>query len=139
MLVWDCSCMAKLPEFKEILPTMDPPDTCPPSDATPPSRQCVVRFVLADPPTIDDFRSHNLLGQPRNPQVDACRWASCSVFSSLPALNKLPRIRERFKYFVTFEIDENSGVVKTGRGGHLDLWMFASFDPLGNLICCAPL
>lgn len=125
--------------FREALPEMPANATCPPSDANRPERQTVIRLVAAAPPKSDDFCSYHTLGKPKPIDVDPCRWASCSVFTTKPALAKLPRIRKRFKFIAELEIDEDSGVVKAGHGGHLDLWMFSDFDPLQAIVACSPL
>lgn len=113
--------------------------TCPPPEASPPERQKVIRFVASAAPSAQDFWSHHALGKMKPPEVDPCRWASCSVFTTQPAINKLPSIRRRFKFFVEMEIDETSGVIKSGMGGHIDLWMFSAFDPLQAILRCSPL
>lgn len=126
-------------KFKENLPSLPPPTTCPPQGAVPPERQKVFRFIAATPPKIEDFLSYFTLGKSNPPAVDPCRWASCSVYTKRPAMNKLPRIRKRFKYFVEVEIDQNSGLIISGEGGHIDLWMFHAFDPLQAIRSCCPL
>ena len=125
--------------FKEALPEMSGNDLCPPRDAEAPIKQIVVRFIPAAPPKAEHFLSHHALGRPLPYKVDLCRWASCSVYKDLPALNKLPKLRERFQSFARLEIDEAAGVVKLGKGGHLDLWMFSTFDPLNSVLDCSPL
>lgn len=111
-------------EYKEQLPL-----ECPPETAQRVSRMEVVRALQTGTPTQDDFRSHAALGKINKVGCSPCRWASCSVFVAPNKLEKLPKIR-KLVYFAHLEIDQTSGVVQFGNGGHIDLWMFSGFDPL---------
>lgn len=112
------------PAFKERLPS-----TCPPVDATLPEKQVVWRFTDNNPAIAHDFLSHRALGKPVYPGTDECRASSCSVFTAPCKLSKLPKLKE--KYVAELMIDEDSGLIKKKRN-HIDLWMFASFDPISH-------
>lgn len=104
--------------------------TCPPTDATEPEETWVFRLVPSDPVESKHFDSHAKINViPKPSSVDACRWASCSVYRETTDITKLPRVRG-MRFVAKFKIDRNSGLVKEKKSGHLDLWMFAAFNPL---------
>jgi hypothetical protein len=104
--------------------------TCPPTDATAPDEAWVFRLVPTDHVESKHFDSYakiNLI--PRPPSVDACRWASCSVYRETTAITKLPKVRG-MRFVAKFKIDKKSGLAKEKKSGHLDFWMYAAFNPL---------
>lgn len=116
--------------YRETLPAMGHGKTCPPTTAVHPKEEWVYRLVPSKDLTQECFDSHAKNGRPRPECVDACRWASCSVFSSdKTELNKLPKPK-KMNFVAKFKINETAGRVIAGKSGHLDLWMYATFDPL---------
>jgi hypothetical protein len=105
------------------------PASCPPATATSPNDLEVFRLVPDHPPVSSHFMSHAALGI-APPGVDECRARSCSVFTSLPALEKLrklPRLKTH-KAAVRLVLPASAGMVSVGHSGHCDWWIFAGFD-----------
>lgn len=122
--------------YKEALPL-----NCPPVDASPLINQPVLRLVSSAHPTAKDFLSYAALGKPLNEDsdIDDCCHASCSCFLYNPKLDrgksfrKLPKLAKR-KFVAILNLDTNSGVAQVKHAsGHVDLWMYASFDPLAAI------
>lgn len=117
-------------KFKETLPA-----NCPPSQAEHLSDQLVIRFVPQKPATPDHFMSSAAKGDPRPRSVSPCRWASCSVFEAtikpekIDGLLKYPKLRS-MKFQAFLKINSTAGVCTTADSGHIDLWMYDSFDPV---------
>ncbi|WP_417826463.1 hypothetical protein [Thalassospira povalilytica] len=123
------------PEFIEDLP-----DNCPPDDAQNPEEQYVLRLVSGTDITSEDFFSHAKLGKERPENCCSCKWSSCSVFA-LPKGNhrtiahmKLPKLRDR-KFAAKLKVFPQSGLVKESKSknGHLDFWMFSTFNPIDHI------
>ena len=109
------------------------PNHCPPEEAKETAIGIAYRVGYSDPPTMDDFASHNKLGQKKPPRVDSCKWASCSLFSDKAKaenLTKLPKIRCRNPYLAKLDIPKGSGKWLKGKRSHIDFWMFKSFNPI---------
>lgn len=118
-------------QFKEELPA-----SCPPPQAHNGGYASLVRFVRNMPPVQSDFESHSKLGKQRPPTVPPCKWASCSLFQTRDAALakfKLPRLRQLFSGVAIINIPENSGQ-SVAKNGHVDFWMFSSFDPLNSVV-----
>jgi hypothetical protein len=117
------------------------PAHCPPGAA----------FLLAEPMTVmrlikgkeaanDDFAPHATRPDIKlPPNHDPCVACSCSLFTFDPnkdaasQYKKLPKLKRRFIAFL--RIDAASGkCVVSDRTGHVSLWMFAAFDPLGAVL-----
>ena len=120
--------------YKEQL-TIITGETCPPVDATLPSDMVGYRLVRNTPPVKDDFLSHAALGKIKPPDVDECRWRSCSLAgdkTKLVNLNGLPKIKGAAA-IVKVSLNNLSGMVKLNqKNTHIDLWMFTDFDPLAS-------
>ncbi|MDE8350014.1 MAG: hypothetical protein POG74_11125 [Acidocella sp.] len=104
---------------------------CPPDDATVPEEAWVFRLVPSDPVELEHFDSHAKNSKLKPSGVDSCRWASCSVFRETTSITKLPKPKG-MRYIAKFKINRQSGLIKESNHGHLDLWMFATFNPLDN-------
>ena len=123
-------------EFKEALPP-----NCPPDGAKNPVPQVVLRLVSNQDVTEEDFFSYAKLGKKPHFDVCPCLLASCSVFSSssgghrIGAHIKLPKLRGR-KYVAKVKLTPQSGLVQyaNSNSGHIDLWMFSTFNPLENVL-----
>jgi len=110
----------------------DLPDQCPPVDSVDDAIALAYRLVFSDPASIEHFKSHAALGKPPLPSVDGCRWASCSLFTSKDAvasIGRLPKMRAKGPHVAHVSIPQGSGKWKAS-GNHVDLWMYAGFDPL---------
>lgn len=117
------------PEFREKLPK-----GCPPGNASSKGFEEVYRLVDNNPPVQTDFDSHEALGLKRIHGACPCRWASCSLFIKKQAalsLKKLPKFKEKF--VASMAIPDNVGVSRV-RKGHVDFWMFKSFDPTAAVL-----
>ena len=118
-------------DFRELLP-----DNCPPEDAHMGGYEVLYRFVPATPATNGDFDSHAAKGKAPPPTVDPCRWSSCSFFRSRKdALSKLklPKAKARFSHFAVVNVPQGSGY-SVEKSGHVDLWMFSTFDPVSAIV-----
>lgn len=105
---------------------------CPPLEAV--KRELIgYRLVKNVPPTEADFLSHSALGKRRPPDVDECRWRSCSLFitpSKLLDIKGLPRIKGG-QGIVRVSIEASSGPVHQ-KGDHVDWWRYRTFNVIGN-------
>lgn len=118
------------------------PDGCPPDDAVDTDDRLVLRLVPSDNVQIEDFHSHAKLGKSKPKDICGCRWASCSVFNSPDAQHspnamvKLPRVRNKaLKFVAELALNPSSGKLKDApTGGHVDLWMYDSFDPIKAVV-----
>lgn len=123
-------------EFKETLPP-----NCPPNGASNPAPQVVLRLVSRQAVSEEDFSSHAKLGKTPPSKVCPCRWASCSVFSTssgehrTKAHVKLPKLRGK-RYVAEVQLTPTSGLVQyaSSNSGHIDFWMFSTFDPVENVL-----
>lgn len=98
------------------------------------NEQVVLRFICAEKATPDDFKSYAALGNTKV-GVDPCRLSSCSFrvrdtpIHVLAGMRKLPGLKH-CTHLAHVLVDENSGKAKISSYGHIDLWLYASFDPL---------
>jgi hypothetical protein len=92
----------------------------------------VFRLIPTAKPVADDFASSAALKTPKPYSVNDCRWASCSMFTTLKALKKkqstFPKLR-KLTFFVEMAIPSGAGKHISDRE-HVDFWMFADFDPI---------
>jgi len=115
---------AEAPKFMEALPP-----ACPPEDAVLRVYEQVWRFVRTNPPSDKDFQSYAGLGKRPPPEMDPCRWASCSLFASKrTAYLFLPKLRNRFRFLARLQITDKCGYTKLTRA-HIDFWRFETFKP----------
>lgn len=124
------SSAAIAPKFKEQLPA-----ECPPNSLPHLTKRTVIRFIPAKPALPEHFESYASQGEPLRRGVCPCAWASCSVFvdtmkpEQIAGLLKFPKLRNmKFQAFV--DIDATSGMGSIKASGHIDLWMYESFDPV---------
>lgn len=114
--------------YKEVLPTGA---VCPPADAYEPSNMVGYRAVHQYPPKDTCFGSHAALKKKCPPDLDACLWSSCSLFTSSDKLKSqigLPKLRKMgFTHIVRVSLTSASGKVKI-KNQHIDWWRYASFD-----------
>lgn len=118
----------------------DLPPECPPKEAQDGDVGIAYRAIVDETPTTDDFKSYAALGRSSS-SVDSCRFASCSLYTckdKAKNIFSLPKKRHEFKYLATLEIKRGAGLALM-RKKHVDLWMFAGFNPLSAVISVEPL
>ncbi|MEO5372190.1 MAG: hypothetical protein H7833_19145 [Magnetococcus sp. DMHC-1] len=122
--------------FAESLPA-----NCPPQDAVESDERVAFRCVKSSTPTDVDFYSYAKLDnlgiekRGRAKGVTPCRWASCSVGNIRyirDMIKKFPRFRK--SYIVKIKLNREAGMIQPSNNGHIDFWMYASFNPLGAII-----
>ena len=114
-------------KFKEALPA-----SCPPNHALGGACESAFRLIETAKPLATDFASSAAKKLPKPLKVDDCRWASCSLFATIELLRTkqkvFPKLR-KCNFYVEIKIPANAGRHVT-ENGHIDFWMFTSFDPL---------
>lgn len=111
------------------------PESCPPAHAKPFVGR-LIRLVGPDALSAKDFDSRTKLGSVPFPGKE-CGCASCSMFlesiskDALLDMMKFPNLKKK-TVVALVNVDANSGLTET-RGQHVDLWMFAQYDPLLNI------
>jgi hypothetical protein len=81
-------------------------------------------------PSLQDFASKAALREPLPPKLDACRWASCSLFPSLDVIDKKRKAFKKlrlYKYAVKLDIAGGSGKIIQDET-HIDFWLYDTFD-----------
>lgn len=108
--------------------------TCPPPTAI--TMEAVGYRLVKSTPMLDiDFHSHAALGKRKPPDLDECRWSSCSLFcklESLVGINGLPKLKGVWAGVAEIPLNISSGPYLTQTSGHIDWWPLASFNILGN-------
>ncbi|WP_147399924.1 hypothetical protein [Brevundimonas sp. LPMIX5] len=106
----------------------DLPAQCPPTDAK--DVEWIEVYRLLDGPSLAPpaFASHAAKGKPCRPDVDPCRWASCSLVLDVKPMKKLPKFK-KCKWAVRISIPEGAGKSKKTSGNHIDFWPYADFVP----------
>ena len=111
------------------------PDGCPPADGqNTNSSTAMFRFVKADPPVANDFKSHRELGFFVPQTVTDCEARSVSLFATLEKckeMRKLPRLRAM--RIARLTLKREWGVVKH-RGLHVDWWPCKKSEPLRHAV-----
>jgi hypothetical protein len=121
------------------------PDGCPPPSAAPLDEQIVLRFVPSQTVKDGDFDSHAALGGRRPDTVSVCDHRACSVFLSTKKREELEDIRKtsprlrRMRYLAHVRINHAAGVGRVNQKAHVNLWMYAAFDPVGAVVHFEPL
>jgi hypothetical protein len=117
--------------YREPLPAECPPET---AEEIILGRE-VFRIVMAEPPTLDDFRSQR--AEKPNAvfkNVSECLARGVSVFadrSDCETVLKLPRLRGR--KLACVRLAEGAGkILQTFEPSHHTWWPFANFDILAN-------
>ena len=110
-----------------------PPDCPPANKASEISVEAAYRVVSCMTPTVTDFYSNSALGIPKPPTVDACRYASCSLFMSrdkaLEIASKLPKMRIAQPHLSLCNIEPFHGKSYINKKKHVDFWPYDTFDP----------
>lgn len=116
------------------------PVSCPPADAVDAAYPLVIRFVDS-PSKADlsdsDFKSFAALGLSCRPNIDPCRWASCSFFESTSCkgfitATKIPKLKR--KYLAELKIPFGAGLSMRSEKGHIDFWRFSNFNPIHEVL-----
>ncbi len=113
--------------FKEELP-----EKCPPASAKDVEHLKVLRFVDCAEVKVEDFHSHRALGLQIKGATE-CDLAACSLFTCTKSkgfirARKFPRLRN--KAVAVLDIPEGAGLSLINSDGHVNFWMYNSFDPL---------
>ena len=111
----------------------DLPHQCPPVDADDSAVEGVYRLVSVEAPTEADFKSARALGKKLPPNVDECRWASCSLMYDPKPLLKLPKFKS-YKWAAKLAIPEKSGLGHMSNGNHIDYWWAKQCDIKGCIV-----
>lgn len=110
----------------------DLPDSCPPQEATQAALSPAYRILPSSVPEIDHFYSHQKLGKTIPIGVDACRAASCSLFTcptKARAIAALPKMRKIATHLASVSITEVTGVhIVNTTTKHVDLWPFSDLN-----------
>lgn len=118
------------------------PNECPPIDAIDQALKPAFRIVDGSTVNGEHFKSHAAKGMSPPTNLDACRWASCSLFlekEAAIAMTKLPRKRMAAPHIAELSISAGSGCSKVNSSTkHVDFWMYAGFDPTKALIKLEP-
>lgn len=106
--------------------------SCPPAHAIAPQNLTGFRLVFSVPPVDAHFVSHQMLGKTKPPDLDECKWRSCSLFkeqSKLLNAKGLPKFRGKWAGIAKITLTPDSGrVVTNAITGHIDWWRYANFD-----------
>ena len=119
--------------FRETLPTDGAP--CPPKEAHTGLCDSAFRLIPSKNPVSADFASNRAKEELLPPGVDACRWASCSLYCDLATVikkRKLPKLKH-YLFAAELKIKAGSGFLLQG-GTHIDFWMFDTFDPIKAIV-----
>jgi hypothetical protein len=112
--------------FCESLPT-----GCPPADSHDLGCDTAFRLISNRTPTRDDFTSYAAKQESMPPNVDPCRWASCSLFADLETIvKKRSAFKKLKKYKFAAELTIPPGSGRICGDSHLDFWMYDTFNPL---------
>jgi len=117
--------------YREELPV-----ACPPETACDLARNEAYRLLPSVPALIDHFESHAAKGKPMPPDMDPCRWASCSLCGDMEAVQKklkLKSLRRSITHVAKMKIAVGSGMLHI-KGGHIDFWMYDTFDPISAIV-----
>src|SRR4051794_38361371 len=83
------------------------------------------RIVTTDPPTVDDFRSHQELGIPNLDPANYELWSGISVYGTLhQARKKALQYPSKGRYLAELRIPEGTNLTlkRTGRNNHFTIW-----------------
>ncbi len=111
--------------FKETLP-----ENCPLPDSTEQELTDVWRFLEKVDVTEECFSSYAAQGKPLRNGVDACSWASCSLFQGdkrTASMIKTPMYK-RFAARALLNIPAGAGRVFKKSSGHVDFWAYNGFE-----------
>lgn len=115
-------------EFLEPLP-----DSCPPSNVTPPTEPTLWRLLKSGSPCAADFVSQRER-LPTRPYDDECLARSISLVTSLAvcrAVVKSPRMK--FSHAVPVPYDPSLGVWHKDSETHVNWWPFKGIDPAAQV------
>ncbi|WP_145962685.1 hypothetical protein [Rhizobium phaseoli] len=114
------------------------PDSCPPNTSTDDAISGVFRMVDDKVANNHDFQSHAAKGKKPLFPVDPCKWASCSLFRDKNQIvnisAKLPKPRSHANYVAELDIPVASGRWVDGKKGHVDFWMYGTFNPIAAIV-----
>src|SRR5687767_10404231 len=107
------------------------PQFCPPNEASNPSGETLYRLVAANPPSIEDFRSHRYVDPEKYFNASECATRSVSIWMSIERCRKLLLLpTHKGKRIAAIVIAPNSGAVSKKTNGHVSWWRCAAYDPV---------
>jgi hypothetical protein len=117
--------------FWEVLP-----DKCPPEKAADVAIAVAYRCVTSEKPSKSDFLSQAAKKRALLPLGDACKHASCSLFTCPDKAQniayRLPKPREGGPFVAHLTISTGAGV-SLQKNKHVDFWMYDTFDPVAAI------
>jgi hypothetical protein len=117
-------------KFREILPA-----GCPPKDAQDIECADAFRFIPAATAALAHFASNAAKQETPPPGIDACRWASCSLYTDMATVQKKRKLKKLRSYIhvAKLKIGAGSGYLIIANS-HIDFWMFETFDPVAAVV-----
>jgi hypothetical protein len=111
------------------------PAACPPEAAHDMACNEAYRLLPSASALTDHFESLAAKGIPMPPGMDPCRWASCSLCCDMETVRKKRKLKNLRKYthVASMKIAVGSGMLLI-RGGHIDFWMYDTFDPISAIV-----
>lgn len=116
-------------EFKEKLPKQ-----CPPIDAEDRSYDEIWRALPETTPKPEHFLSKAATETCTLPDIDPCRFASCSMFTTKNSASKIlgfPKYRNGA--LAKLNLPVGAGLSKKKKQ-HVDFWAYAGFDFVGAIL-----
>jgi hypothetical protein len=117
-------------KFRETLPP-----GCPPKEAQDIECAEAFRFIPAATPESAHFASNAAKRETPPPGIDACRWASCSLYTDMATVQKKRKLKKLRSYtpIAVLKIGAGSGYLIIANS-HIDFWMFETFDPVAAIV-----
>jgi hypothetical protein len=110
------------------------PEQCPPDDAEDKNYDEVWRTLPSIPPTDQHFYSKAKAGDALPPDLDPCRFASCSLYTSrVPASKMLKFPKFQGGTVAKIRIPMKAGLSKKKKQ-HVDFWAFRHFKFLDSIL-----
>jgi hypothetical protein len=93
------------------------------------------RLLPSAPALADHFESLAAKGKQMPPGMDPCRWASCSLCCNMKVVHKKRKLKslQKYTHVAKMKIAAGSGTLLIG-GGHIDFWMYDTFDPISAIV-----
>ena len=119
-------------EFLEELPEL-----CPPAEAKESQYNPAFRVVQKNPPSLNCFDSQAKRNRPLLPEGDACKHASCSLFTDEVKIkniaSRLPKPRFGGSLIATMNLPEYAGK-SIHKKKHIDFWFYKNFNPVQAVV-----
>lgn len=109
------------------------PPACPPLESQPLMPQVLLRLCGPEPICEMDFASHVALGRKPLPK-EACKFSACSMYlastspETIRDLRRFPKLKHKTAVAKVM-VDPSAGVAHI-ESHHVNIWLYASFDPV---------